>query len=69
MEFSLNSNTGYAMQENEINSEVLFWQRLILWWEANQDGPVPERMHVALEMAERRQKMRSEMGERENILH
>jgi hypothetical protein len=39
------------MSDEEINDEVLFWQKLIEWWKTNKDDPVPERMYVALRLA------------------
>jgi hypothetical protein len=40
-----------AMSDEDINDEVLFWQKLIEWWRTNQDSPVPERMYLALILA------------------
>lgn len=42
------------MTQEESTDEVLFWEWLIHWWKANQDEPVPERMYVALKLAEER---------------
>ena len=39
------------MSDEDINDEVLFWERLIEWWKANKDSPVPERMYLALMLA------------------
>lgn len=39
------------MSDEDINDAVLFWQRLIEWWETNNDEPVPERMSLALSFA------------------
>lgn len=39
------------MSDEDINDEVLFWQKLIEWWKTNQDSPVPERMYLALRLA------------------
>lgn len=39
------------MSDEDINNQVLFWQRLIEWWETNNDDPVPERMNLALRFA------------------
>jgi hypothetical protein len=40
------------MSDEDINDEVLFWQKLIEWWKLNKDSPVPERMYLALRIAE-----------------
>lgn len=39
------------MSDEDINNQVRFWQRLIEWWETNNDDPVPERMALALRFA------------------
>ena len=39
------------MSDEEINDEELFWKKLIEWWRANKDSPVPERMYLALRLA------------------
>jgi hypothetical protein len=39
------------MSDEDINDEVLFWQKLIEWWKTNKDDPVPERMYSALRLA------------------
>lgn len=39
------------MSDEDINNQVLFWQRMIEWWEANNDDPVPQRMNLALRFA------------------
>lgn len=39
------------MPNEDYQDEVVFWQNLINWWEANNDTPIPERMYLALEYA------------------
>ena len=47
----LHSNAMDEELNDGLNDEVIFWMHMIEDWEVNNDGPVPERMHEALELA------------------
>ena len=57
------------MSHEEINNEVLFWQRLIQWWQVNHDEPVPHRMYLALELAEALNEDVDQKPEADRVLH
>jgi hypothetical protein len=40
------------MKNEDSSGEVKFWLGMIDWWEANQLGPVPDRMIQALSFAQ-----------------
>jgi hypothetical protein len=42
----------HIMKYEETSGEVKFWLGMIDWWEANQLGPVPDRMIQALSFAQ-----------------
>ena len=57
------------MSDEDINNQVLFWQRLIEWWETNNDDPVPERMNLAFSFARGLHEDLGEQSSQGRLLH
>ncbi len=39
------------MNDDDLDNEVNFWRHMIEQWQASNNGPVPERMRDALDLA------------------